>query len=247
MTFDDKRVIVTGGAAGFGEAIARAYSAAGARVMVADIDGARADALAGELDNAIPFQIDVTDEARTAEMAATAVDAWGGIDVVCANAGLPHMAARTINVSTEDFDFMWAVNVRSVYFAAKYCYPHIEPGGAIVATASISGRQPRIGTVPYAASKAAVITLVRGMALEMAPKIRVNCVCPVSSPTGFDKVAMGTDELPDHVNEAIIAGIPMGRRATPDDVASAVLYLSSDEAPFLTGVCLDVDGGRSIS
>jgi len=99
---------------------------------------------------------------------------------------------------------------------------------------------------PYNASKAAAITLTKGLAAELAPDIRVNCVTPVSSPTGFDKVATGLDVLPEKVDARVIAGIPMGRRALPEDVAAAVLFLASDDAEFLTGVALDVDGGRSI-
>ncbi|MGI9598093.1 MAG: SDR family oxidoreductase [Acidimicrobiales bacterium] len=244
--FDGKRVIVTGAAAGFGAAIARAFGAEGARVLVADIDEAGAKAVAAELDGALAFQIDVTDEARTEAMAAAAVDAWGGIDVVVANAGLPHRAAPMIELSTEEFDRMWDVNVRSIFFAAKYCVPHMPPGSSIVSTASIGGRRPRANLTPYNASKGAVITLTKGLAAELAPDIRVNCVNPVSSATGFDKTAMGIDELPDKIEQRVVAGIPMGRRALPDDVAAAILFLASDEARFLTGVGLDVDGGRSI-
>ena len=246
MRFQDKRVVVTGAAAGFGEAIARGFAAEGARVMVTDIDADAAAALAGELDGAISFQLDVTDEEQTAAMAAAAKDAWGGIDIVAANAGLPHRAAPMIEVPTDAFDFMWTVNVRSIYFAAKYCVPHMSAGGSIVATASIGGKRPRANLTPYNASKAAAITLTKGLASELAPDVRVNCVTPVSSPTGFDLVATGMEELPEGANAAVIAGIPMGRRAIPQDVASAVLFLASDEAEFLTGVALDVDGGRSI-
>ncbi|MGI9597157.1 MAG: SDR family oxidoreductase, partial [Acidimicrobiales bacterium] len=158
----------------------------------------------------------------------------------------PHRAAPMIELSAEDFDRMWTVNVRSIFFAAKYCVPHMPPGSSIVSVASIGGRRPRPGLTPYNASKGAVITLTKGLAAELAPDIRVNCVNPVSSPTGFDKNAVGLEELPEQVEAAVVAGIPMGRRATPDDVAGSVLFLASDDAGFLTGVGLDVDGGRSI-
>jgi 3-oxoacyl-[acyl-carrier protein] reductase len=140
---------------------------------------------------------------------------------------------------------MFAVNVRSVYFAAKYCVPQMGQGGSMIATASIGGIRPRPGMTAYNASKGAVITLVRGLATELAPAIRVNAVLPVSAATGFDKNAIGSD-MPESLERAIVRGIPMGRRATPEDVANAVLFLASDEASFLTGVCLDIDGGRSI-
>ena len=244
--FRDKRVIVTGGARGFGEAIVRAFAGEGARVLVADLDEGAAKDLAAGLPDAVAFGIDVADEERTREMAAAAVDAWGGIDVVCPNAGIPHMTKPLIELPTEDFDRMFAINTRSVYFAAKHCVPHMGPGSAIVSTASIGGIRPRPGLTAYNASKGAVITLTRGLATELAPDVRVNCVNPVSSPTGFDKSAVGLDQLPEAIEKAVVSGIPMGRRAAPEDVANAVLFLASDEAAFLTGVCLDVDGGRSI-
>lgn len=246
MRFTDKRVIVTGAGAGFGAAIARGFAAEGAKVLVADIDGDAANAVAAELDGAIGFQIDVADEARTEAMAAAAVDAWGGIDVVATNAGLPHKAMPMIQMETEDFDQMWTINVRSIFFAAKYCVPHMPPGSSIISTASIGGLRPRKFLVPYNASKGAVITLTKGLAVELAPDIRVNCVNPVSAPTGFDFTASGVTELPEKAEKRVISGIPMGRRATPEDVADSIMFLASDAARFLTGVALDVDGGRSI-
>ncbi|MEM9656474.1 MAG: SDR family oxidoreductase, partial [Actinomycetota bacterium] len=144
-------------------------------------------------------------------------------------------------------DRMWYVNVRSIFFAAKYCVPHMPPCSSIVSTASIGGRRPRANLTPYNASKGAVITLTKGLAAELAPDIRVNCVNPVSSATGFDKNAMGVDVLPESVEAAVVRGIPMGRRAIPEDVAAAILFLASDDAAFLTGVGLDVDGGRAIA
>jgi 3-oxoacyl-[acyl-carrier protein] reductase len=243
--FAGKRVIVTGAASGFGDAMARSFAAEGASVLVADIDAVGAEKTAAELPTALPFEIDVTREDQTRAMAAAAVEAWGGIDVLCANAGLPHRATNLIDLPTDEFDRMFAINVRSVYLAAKHCVPHMSDGASIIATASIGGIRPRPGMTAYNASKGAVITLVRGLATELAPAIRVNAVLPVSAPTGFDKNALGSD-MPENLERAVIRGIPMGRRATPQDVANAVLFLASDQASFLTGVCLDIDGGRSI-
>ncbi len=161
-------------------------------------------------------------------------------------AGVPHRTSRMVEMATADFDRMFAINVRSVFLAAKYCVPHMGEGSSIISTSSIGAKRPRPGLTPYNASKGAVNTLTRGLAGELAPKIRVNAVCPVSAPTGFDLNAVGVAELPEAANQAVISGIPMGRRATPQDVADAVFYLASDQARFLTGVCLDVDGGRSI-
>lgn len=246
MRFDQKRVLVTGAGGGFGQAIANRFGAEGARVMVTDIDADAAAAVAGGLDGARSHRLDVTDEAETEAVADAVVEAWGGVDVVVCNAGLPHRAMPMIEMATEDFDVMWTVNVRSIYFAAKYCVPHMPAGSSIVSVASIGGRRPRANLTAYNATKGAVITLTKGLASELAPNIRVNCVNPVSSATGFDKNAMGIDVLPDKIEAAVVKGIPMGRRAVPDDVAGAVAFLASDDAAFLTGVGLDVDGGRSI-
>lgn len=246
MRFDDKRVIVTGAGSGFGAAIARGFASKGAKVMVTDIDIDAAQAVADELDGALAFALDVTSEEAHKELADVVVEAWGGIDIVACNAGLPHRGGYMVNLTTEQFDFMWTINVRPIFFATKYFVPHIAPGGAIVSTASIGGRRPRKGLTPYNASKAAVITLTKGLAVELAPDIRVNCVAPVSSPTGFDMSAMGIEKLSENREKMVVDGIPMGRRVTPEDVANSVMFLASDEAEFLTGVCLDVDGGRSI-
>ena len=246
MRFDDKRVIVTGAGGGFGAAIARGFAAKGAKVMVTDIDVAAAQAVADELDGALAFGLDVTSEDAHKELADVVVEAWGGIDIVACNAGLPHRGGYMVNLTTEQFDFMWTINVRPIFFATKYFVPHMAAGGAIVSTASIGGRRPRKGLTPYNASKAAVITLTKGLAVELAPDIRVNCVAPVSSPTGFDMSAMGIEKLSENREKMVVDGIPMGRRATPEDVANSVMFLASEEAGFLTGVCLDVDGGRSI-
>lgn len=244
--FDGKRVIVTGGANGIGEGLVRGFAGEGAKVLIADINADAAAALAAEIDGAISVAVDVTDESQNEAMAAAAVEAWGGIDVLCTNAGLPHRSAPMVDVPTDDFDLMWQVNVRSIYFAAKFCVPHMGPGSSIITTASIGGKRPRKFLTPYNASKAAAITLTKGLAAELAPDIRVNCVTPVSAPTGFDKNAIGLDVLPEKVEASVVRGIPMGRRALPADVAGAVMFLASDEASFLTGVALDVDGGRSI-
>ncbi len=244
--FRDNCVIVTGGAAGFGEAMCRKFSAHGASVVVADLNLEGAQAVASSLPAAIAFEIDVSDEAQNQAMAQAAVDAFGQINVVCCNAGIPHRGNYMVRMEVDEFDRMWAVNVRSIFLAAKYCSPHMPPGSSFVNTASIGGKRPRPGLTPYNASKAAVNTLTRGMAVEMAPNIRVNAVCPVSAPTGFDMTSLGVEHLSDEMNQKVIDGIPLGRRATPEDVANSVYFLASDEAEFLTGVCLDVDGGRSI-
>ncbi len=247
MQFDGKRVIVTGGASGFGRAISEGFAERGATVMVTDIDGEGAATVAKGLDGAESFRLDVTEEAPHAELAQLMVDTWGGIDIVAANAGFAHRMGSTLDIPTEEFDLMWAVNTRSVYFAAKHFTPYMPPGSSIVSTASIGGKRPRPGLTPYNTSKAATIMLTRGLAEEFAPDIRINCVAPVASETRFFERAIGLDRMPDEMRAGVIDGIPMGRMSDPVDVANAVMFLASDEASFLTGVCLDVDGGRSIS
>ena len=247
MRFDGKRVIVTGGASGFGRAISEGFAERGARVMVTDIDGEGADTVAKSLDGAESFPLDVIEEAPHAALARLMADTWGGIDIVAANAGFAHRMGSTMDIPTEEFDLMWAVNTRSVYFAAKYFTPHMPPGSSIVSTASIGGKRPRPGLTPYNTSKAATIMLTRGLAEEFAPDIRINCVAPVASETRFFERATGLDKMTNEMRAGVVEGIPMGRMSDPADVANAVMYLASDEACFLTGVCLDVDGGRSIS
>lgn len=247
MRFDGKRVIVTGGASGFGRAISEGFAERGARVMVTDIDAEGAATVAKGLEGAESFRLDVTEEAPHAELAQLMVDTWGGIDIVAANAGFAHRMGSTSDIPTEEFDLMWAVNTRSVYFAAKHFTPYMPPGGSIVSTASIGGKRPRPGLTPYNTSKAATIMLTRGLAEEFAPDIRINCVAPVASETRFFERATGLDTMTDEMRAGVVEGIPMGRMSDPVDVANAVMYLASDEAGFLTGVCLDVDGGRSIS
>ncbi len=244
--FQDKSVVVTGGASGFGEAIAEKFAGEGASVVVADLDFDGAQAVAESLPHAVAFEIDVADEAMNEALVAHTVAAFGKIDVYCANAGIPHRAQPMVSMDVAEFDRMFAINVRSVFLAAKCAVPHMPEGGSLISTASIGGKRPRPGLTPYNASKGALMTLTRGLATELAPKLRVNCVCPVSSATGFDLNAVGVSELPEDMNAAVVSGIPMGRRATPQDVASAYAFLASEEATFLTGVCLDVDGGRSI-
>lgn len=244
--FVGSRVVVTGGASGFGAAMAYAFGHEGASVVVADIDGDAAQRIADDLPGAIACQVDVTDDRQNRAMVAAAVNAWDGIDIVCANAGVPHPAMPLIDLPTAAFDRTFAVNVRGVYLAAKHSVPHMTRGGSIIATASIGAIRPRPGLTAYNASKAAVVTLVRGLATELAPEVRVNAVLPVSAATGFDRELLGVDEMPEKLERRIIRDIPMGRRAEPSDIADAVLFLASEQASFLTGVCLDVDGGRSI-
>jgi 3-oxoacyl-[acyl-carrier protein] reductase len=246
--FAGKSVIVTGGAGGFGSAIARGFGAAGAQVVVSDVDLDAAREVAESLPTAVAIRTDVTSPQAVEQLVADAVITFGGVDVLVNNAGLPHRRAPLEAMSVEDVDFQLTMNVRSVFLVCKLALPQLRkrPGSSIVNVASIGARRPRRGMVIYNASKAAVLTLTRGLATELAPAIRVNAVNPVASETGFVKNALGTDTFDDESRRALVAEIPMGRLAMPADVANSVLFLASESAAFLTGVCLDVDGGRGI-
>ncbi|MFF3573314.1 glucose 1-dehydrogenase [Nocardia jiangxiensis] len=244
--FEGKRVLVTGGAAGFGEAIVRRFAGSGASVAIADIDEKRAENLSAGIDRSIAVAVDVSVPAQVQSMIDSTVTAFGGIDVLVNNAGVPHRKALALDLEIDEFDLQFAINVRSVFLATKYAVPHMPDGSVIVNTASIGAKRPRPTATIYNATKGAVITLTRGLATELSPRIRVNAVAPVASPTGFMKTATGLDALPPEIIAATTKGIPMGRLAEPADVASAVHFLASQDASFLTGVCLDVDGGRSI-
>jgi 3-oxoacyl-[acyl-carrier protein] reductase len=244
--FDGKKVIVTGAASGFGTAIAEQFAAGGASVVVADVNGDGARKVADRLPRALPFTVDVAEPDQILAMVDFTVAELGGIDVLANNAGAPHPICDALDISIETWDRQFAVNARSVFAATKYAVPHMPDGGVVVNTASISAIRPRPGRCAYNASKGAVETLTRALAAELAPRIRVNAVNPVASPTGFVKLATGADEMTPEDEAAIVAGIPMGRQAAPADVATAVTFLASPAAEFLTGVCLDVDGGRGI-
>ncbi len=248
ISFEKKTVIITGGAGGFGAAAARTFGEAGANVVVADINLAGAQKVAAELPSAVATETDVTSEDAMRELVATAERTYGQLDIMVNNAGVPHRQGPMIEMDVADVDWQFAINIRSVFLGSKYAALSMRKtgGGVIVNTASIAGRRPRPGLTIYNATKGAVITLTRGLATELSPEIRVNAVNPLASQTGFIRSALGIDRLEGAAEAAMTANVPMARMADPQDVANAIAYLASDKASFLTGVCLDVDGGRSI-
>src|SRR5213595_3853373 len=254
MRFDGRTVIVTGAGSGFGEAIATRFAREGARVVLADVNeenGRRvASAIAAEGGTARFVRTDVSRSAEVKAMIDLALSAFGGLDVLVNNAGFSHRMMPLWELPEEEYERVFATNVRGVYLGCKFAVPVMKErgGGVIVNTASIGAVAPRPGVTAYNATKGAVVTLTRGLAGEVAQfKIRVNAVNPVAAETGFIKTALGVDTIPDELRKQFIAGIPLGRLTQPSDVATAVLFLASPEAEFLTGVCLAVDGGRSIS
>jgi len=251
MRLKGKVAIVTGAGSGFGEGIARRFAQEGAGVVVNDINPASGQRVAGEISTAggkaIFVRGDVTRGADWASMLGSAESAFGRLDVVVNNAGWTHRKKPYLETTEAEFDKVYAVNVKSVYLSAIHAVPVFrrQGGGALVNVASTAGIRPRPGLAVYNSSKAAVILLSKSMAAEFGPdKIRVNCVNPVFSPeTGLSAEFAGGTISPE-IRAAYLATIPLGRFSTPLDVANACLYLASDEAAFVSGVCLEVDGAR---
>ncbi|MBP7065536.1 glucose 1-dehydrogenase [Ferrovibrio sp.] len=252
MRLANKVAVVTGGGSGFGEGIAKRFAAEGATVAVADLNLAAAERVAGEITSAggqaLALHTDVSLAASMQAMVAGTVAKFGGLDIMINNAGMPQRNAPLLNTDEATFDKIFAVNVKSIYLAAMYAVPEMRKRGrgAFINIASTAGVRPRPGLVWYNGSKGAVITLTRAMAVELAPEqIRVNALNPVAGLTPMLKEFMGGEET-DEMKAKFVSTIPIGRFSTPRDIANAALYLASDEADFITGVCMEVDGGRCI-
>jgi 3-oxoacyl-[acyl-carrier protein] reductase len=246
---DGKVAIVTGGAGGFGEGIVRLFVAEGARVLIADIEHAKAQKLAAEL--GAPARAERCDVAKSADVFAAVkacVDAFGPPDIVVNNAGTTHRNQPMLDVDEATFDKVFAVNVKSIFHMARAVVPLMRERkqGVILNIGSTAGLRPRPGLTWYNASKAAVNLVSKSMAAELAPDgIRVNAICPVMGATGLIEQFLGAPDTPEN-RARIVATIPLGRMSTPEDVANAALYLASDAARFITGIELPVDGGRTI-
>lgn len=251
MRLRGKAAIVTGGGSGFGAGIVRRFVQEGARVLVADLD---ADAAARVVEDsgagpgrALPCRADVSVDADVAAMVDQAAAAFGRLDIIVNNAGFTHRNMPMTEVDEATFDRIYAVNVKSIYLAARHGVPVMrdQGGGMILNIASTAGIRPRPGLTWYNGSKGAVITLTKSMAVELAPdRIRVCAINPVAGETGMLHLFMGEDT--EDKRAQFRSSIPLGRLSTPADIAHAALFLCSDEAEFLTGVCLEVDGGRCI-
>jgi 3-oxoacyl-[acyl-carrier protein] reductase len=244
MRLKDKTAIVTGAGSGFGAGIAKRFAEEGAKVVVNDIS-AQGEKIAREIGGRF-VQGDVT---KSDDWARLVREAGASLDIVVNNAGWTHRNKPYLEVSEADFDRVYAVNVKSVYLSAMHAVPVLRKrgGGCFVNIASTAGVRPRPGLTVYNSSKGAVILMSKSMAAEFAPdKIRVNCVNPVFSPqTGLSaEFAGGT--LSDAAKERFLDSIPLGRFSTPLDVANACLYLASDEADLVSGVCIEVDGARCV-
>ncbi len=249
MRLASKVAIVTGAASGFGAEIARVFAREGAKVAVLDINGEGAAAIAREIGPAaIAIPANVTKRADLDAAVAKTLETFGKLDIVVNNAGWSHKNRPMLEVSEEEFDRVYAVNVKSIYHMAFAAVPVLASagGGVIINIGSTASIRPRPGLTWYNGSKGAVNLMSRSMAVELAPqKIRVNCVAPVMGATGLLEQFMGLPDTPEN-RARFIATVPLGRLSEPKDIASACLYLASDEAEFITGVVLEVDGGRTI-
>jgi 3-oxoacyl-[acyl-carrier protein] reductase len=249
MRLESRVAIVTGAGSGFGEAIAKLFAQEGAKVCVGDLNGAAGERVAGEIgQDALAVQGDVTKRADVARMVAQTEAAFGRVDTVINNAGYTHKNQPMLQVDEADFDKVFDVNVKSIYLMTMAVVPKMrERGfGVIVNVGSTAGVRPRPGLTWYNASKGAVNLLSQSMAVELAPDgIRVNALAPVMGETGLLESFMGLPDTPEN-RKKFEASVPMGRLSRPADVAKAALYLASDEADFITGTVLPVDGGRCV-
>ncbi|CAN5698706.1 SDR family oxidoreductase [soil metagenome] len=246
MRLKDRTALVTGGASGFGAGIARKFRDEGARVMIADLNAEACHAMADVL-GAVCAIGDVGEDAGVAHIAAAALAEFGHLDILVNNAGITHMPTPMEDVPEEVFDNVLRVNAKSVYLTARHLVPHMRGrgAGAILNIASTAGLSPRPRLSWSNASKGWMITATKAMAVELAPDgVRVNALCPVAGETPLLKSFLGEDTP--EMRAKFLSTIPLGRFSTPQDLCNAAAFLCSEEAAMLTGVALEVDGGRCI-
>jgi 3-oxoacyl-[acyl-carrier protein] reductase len=251
MRLASKVVIVTGAGSGFGRGIAERFAAEGAKVVVNDINVDNGEgtvaSIVGDGGTARFCAGDVTRDADVKRLIEFTLTAFGDLDVVVNNAGTTHKNQPMLEVSEEQFDRIYQVNVKSLYLTAKHAVPHMRTkrSGVFITIASTAGVRPRPGLTWYNGSKGAAIVTSRSMAAELAKdNIRVNVINPVAGETAMLADFMGQD-TPER-RAQFVASIPLGRLSQPSDIATAAVFFASDEASFITGACLEVDGGRCV-
>ena len=250
MRLKGKVALVTGAGSGFGEGIAKRFAQEGAQVIVADINAEAGERVAKAIGGAALFaKCDVTRTDDWARLMKAALQHFERLDIVVNNAGWTHRNKPYLEVTEGEFDRVYAVNVKSVYLSAQHAVPLFrkQGGGCFVNIASTAGIRPRPGLTVYNSSKGAVIVMSKSMAAEFgADKIRVSCVNPVFSPDTSLSAEFAGGALTEEAKKRFLATIPLGRFSTPLDVANACLYLASDEAAMVSGVCIEVDGARCV-
>ena len=251
MRLRDKVAIVTGAGSGFGEGIAKRYAQEGAYVVVNDINAAGGERVAREIatsgGRAFFCGGDVSSDGDVAALVRFAIDRCGDLDVVVNNAGTTHRNQPMLDVDEAEFDRIYRVNVKSLFLTARHAVPHFRAkrNGVFITIASTAGVRPRPGLTWYNGSKGAAIVTSRSMAAELAPhNIRVNVINPVAGETAMLADFMGGDTP--ELRAKFVASVPLGRLSQPSDIATAAVFFASDEASFITGACLEVDGGRCV-
>ncbi|MGI9149547.1 MAG: SDR family oxidoreductase [Chloroflexota bacterium] len=247
--------VITGAGSGIGQVSALEFAKEGASVVVADIQASSAEQTAQQVratgGQAEPVMVDVTRFDQVESMIQTALDRFGRLDVLFNNAGLPQAFTHFEDSTDELFDRIFDVNVKGVFYGCRAAIPHMKAhgGGVILNTASTAGIRPRPGLAVYNASKAAVITLSKTLAVELAPhRIRVVSICPVATDTPMLPSFIGVDQGADEAEgrRRFIGTIPWGRLNRPEDIARAAVYLASADAEMVTGTAFEVDGGRDV-
>ncbi len=253
MRLKDKVIIVTGAGSGIGEGIARRLAAEGAAVVVNDINAQAGERVAGDIASAgaraLFIAADVTASRDMKALVQRAVEFFGSLDVFVNNAGWTHRNQPALDVTEEAFDKCFAVNVKSIYLSTVHAVPvfRSQGGGSFINIASTAGIRPRPGLTWYNGSKGAVITTSKSLAAELGPdNIRVNCINPVFNPETGMVAEFAGGPLDEARRQKFLSTIPLGRFSTSLDVANAALYLASDEAAFISGVCIEVDGARCV-